>query len=303
MKANDGALFHPIPYHHRKGYNVDPKYAIGTKHFTTGASNIMQRLMVKDGSGEMISHMFHKQRGLQYKHVNHDYFSQVEYENKDNSYIAANLIKEKDYQGKYMISGETIRMMYTKGAYSRLTTTGVSDYMRHTREIQAVGCRTAVSTDLTFAVNKNYHSNKFNNGKACTSTITTGEGMKASACIVPGGDSKYIAHQQEAFARRLNVNPEVFVKDDMPKNIGMYREIYGDILFCLGLFHFVQRITKTLEPGHDKFEVAVRDLTNGLSHENKHDLDNVIQALKNGSLGANNKKHTDDEINIYIINI
>ena len=58
----------------------------------------------------------------------------------------------------------------------------------------------------------------------------------------------------------------------------------------------MQRITKTLEPGHNKFEAAVRDLTNGLSHENKHDLDNVIQALKNGSLGANNKKHTDDEI-------
>ena len=34
--------------------------------------------------------------------------------------------------------------------------------------------------------------------KAATSTtITTGEGMKASACIVPGGDSKFIAHQQE----------------------------------------------------------------------------------------------------------
>ena len=87
-----------------------------------------------------------------------------------------------------MPAGETIRMMYTNGAYSTLTTTGVSDYMRHTREIQAVGCSSAVSTDLTFAVDKNYHSNKFNNDKAATSTITTREGMKASACIVPGGD-------------------------------------------------------------------------------------------------------------------
>ena len=257
----------------------------------------MERVMVKDGSGDMISHMFHELRGSQYEHINNDYFSQVEHENTDDNYVANNLINEDRYQGKYMHTGEIIRKLYAKGAYSNLTTTGVSNYMRHTREIQAVGCSTAVSTDLTFAVNKNYHSNEFNNGKACTSTITTGEGMKASACIVPGGDSKYIAHQQEMFARRANVNPEVFVTDDMPKNIGMYKEILGDILFCLGLFHFVQRITKTLVPGHEDFEAAVRDLTSGLSHDNQHDLDNVKHALKNGFLGANNKKHTDNEIN------
>ena len=239
--------------------------------------------------------MFHKMRGLQYEHVNHSYFLQVEHE-KNGNYVADNLIQEDKYQGKYMPAGETIRMMYTKGSYSTLTTNGVSDYMRHTRKIQAVGCSSAVSTDLTFAVNKNYHSNKFNNDKAATSTITTGEGMKASACIVPGGDAKFIAHQQEQFARRHNVNPEVFVTDDMPKNIGMYREIYGDISFCLGLFHFVQRITKTLVPEHEDFEASVRDLTSGLSYDEECDVDNVKQALRNGFLGANNKKHTDNEI-------
>ena len=105
-----------------------------------------------------------------------------------------------------------------------------------------------------------------------------------------------ITHQQEQFARRPNVNPEVFVTDDMPKNIGMYREIYGDISFCLGLFHFVQRITKTLVPEHEDFEASVRDLTSGLSYDEECDVDNVKQALRNGFLGANNKKHTDNEI-------
>ena len=77
----------------------------------------------------------------------------------------------------------------------------------------------------------------------------------------------------------------------------MYREIYGDISFRLGLFHFVQRITKTLVPEHEDFEAAVRDLTSGLSYDEECDVDNVIkQALRNGFLGANNKKHTDNEI-------
>ena len=298
LKGNDGELFGHLPYHHRKGYDVDPKYATGQKHLTMSASNIMERVMVKDGSGDMISHMFHEMRGLQYEHVNNDYFSQVNHENKDDDYIATNLLEEQDYQGKYMHTGITLRSLYTKGAYSNLTTTGVSNYMRHTREIQSVGCSSAVSTDLTYAVNKNYHSNKFNNGKAATSTITTGEGMKASACIVPGGDSKYIAHQQETFSRRPNVDPKVFVTDDMPRNITMYEEIMGNILFCLGLFHFVQRITRTMVPGHEDFEAAVRDLTNGLSHDNQADVDNVKQALKQGLLGTTrNYKHTDDEIN------
>ena len=134
-------MFGRIPYHHRKGYNVNPKYAFGQKYFTTGASNIIERVMVKDGSGDMISHMFHEMRGLQYEHVNHSYFSQVEHENNDDNYVTDNLIQEDKYQGKYMPAGETIRMMYTKGAYSTLTTTGVSDYMRHTREIHSDSSR------------------------------------------------------------------------------------------------------------------------------------------------------------------
>ena len=133
--------------------------------------------------------------------------------------MAENLIDEGDYQGKYTHTGEMIRSLYKKGAYSTLTPTGTTNYMRFTREIQSEGCVDACSTDLTFAVNKNYEPGKCNNGKACMSTITTGIGMKASACMVPGGKSENIAHQLESYSRRPNVKPKVFVTDNMPNNI------------------------------------------------------------------------------------
>ena len=101
--------------------------------------------------------------------------------------------------------------MYKNGAYSNLTLTGTSDYMRHTRELQLVGYNDVAAIDLTYTVNKNYRKGVCNDGKACTSTITTGEGFIASACIVPKGKIENTVHQLESFTWRDNVNLKVFV--------------------------------------------------------------------------------------------
>ena len=76
FKGNEGDLFGHIPYHIRKGYDVDPKMATGNtkKHLTTAASRQMERLMVKDGSGDLISHIMHEMRGAKYEDVNHAFF-------------------------------------------------------------------------------------------------------------------------------------------------------------------------------------------------------------------------------------
>ena len=102
-----------------------------------------------------------------------------------------------------------------------------------------MGCNDVAATDLTYAVNKNYRKGACNDGKACTSTITTGEGFIASACIVPNGKTESTVHQLESFTRRDNVNLKVFVTDNMPNNIELFRAILGNIKYCHGYFHFI----------------------------------------------------------------
>ena len=72
--------------------------------------------------------------------------------------------------------------------------------MRNTRELQGEGSDDAIAHDHTFAVNSNYETGVLNNGKACTSTMTAGEGIMASACTVPGTSAADFAHQIEQVA-------------------------------------------------------------------------------------------------------
>ena len=140
--------------------------------------------------------------------------------------------------------------------------------MRHTRELQLVGCNDVAATDLTYAVNKNYRKGACNDGKACTTTITTGEGFIASACIVPNGKTESTVHQLESFTQCDNVNLKVFVTDNMPNNIELFRAILGDIKYCLGYFPLMQRIVKTLVEGHCDFIIAIRSLQRFLVNDN-----------------------------------
>jgi len=61
----------------------------------------------------------------------------------------------------------------------------------------------------------------------------------------------------------------------------------------LGLFHCIQRITKTLKKKHCNRFVAINGLLNCMYQYHATDYENLLQALKQGTLST---KHTDEDI-------
>ena len=64
----------------------------------------------------------------------------------------------------------------------------------------------------------------------------------------------------------------------------------------LGLFHFIQRITRTLRKKHVDYYSSIRGLLDSLYFYNQEDYDKLLKALKDGSLSGSGIKFTDDKI-------
>ena len=66
---------------------------------------------------------------------------------------------------------------------------------------------------------------------------------------------------------------------------------------CLGMFHYFQRIVRTLRDGHDFSVPAIRDLKQCIYEYDQQDLSNLVEALKEGRMGNRGKKYTTADIN------
>ena len=66
----------------------------------------------------------------------------------------------------------------------------------------------------------------------------------------------------------------------------------------LGLFHYIQRITRTLRKTHVDYCRCIKSLLQAVYFCNHHDYEAVLTALKNGSLSSTGIKYTDDDISV-----
>ena len=93
------------------------------------------------------------------------------------------------------------------------------------------------------------------------------------------------------YSRRPNVKPRMHVVDNYPANSELFRILFGcTSILRLGLFHFIQRITRTLRIDHIDFYAAAKALSACLYREDPIDVENVKLALRDGRLGSRNKK-------------
>jgi hypothetical protein len=134
----------------------------------------------------------------------------------------------------------------------------------------------------------NYISKEVHGAK-CAHTIGTETGEVASVAIVPDVGQQYYAHQAEQFSRRLNVNPIVHVSDICPKGTKLWKKLMSKgsftIICCLGWFHFLQRITKTLFEEHRHYKAAIHRLRECLYWFDTGDLEKVTRQIAAGNLG------------------
>ena len=104
-----------------------------------------------------------------------------------------------------------------------------------------------MAQDHTFDVVKNYQGKM---GAAALWDCTTETGEIASAVLVPTTKTQHFSHAAQALAARPNFNPKVMYSDTWPSKSDYWPLLFNKLEGQLGLFHYVQRITKTLNKKH-----------------------------------------------------
>jgi hypothetical protein len=237
---------------------------------------------VTDGSGELVSRLIYEQRAQQYKDVELAYYSSYSGGSKAQVFPSF-----EDWAGQYGPSGENLRELYEVTSRSQLSDTGVSDYDRHRREIQSVVCDTSISVDHTFQALKNYPRSIRDKTEALFG-ISTETGEVACAVVVRTTAIQEAAHAVEQFLRREKVSPKVISTDTWPSNLECWKLLFGDtVVGRLGLWHFLNRIYRTLRDNHPDFGKAITMLQAAIYRIDEFDEAAVMQALLNGTLNGN----------------
>jgi hypothetical protein len=290
FKGNDGELYNQIPFHFRQGYPVDPRFTKKHIHLTTTTTRILEPLMVTHGNGDQIARLFHELQAKKYEDMEEQYFDHALNTSTKLTSALPSLRVMNGSNTKYGLTGAAVRDLYLEGATSTATATGMSNNMRNTLEIQAVGSNKSSASDHTFKIVKNYQSKDID-GAAAVHTINNESGMICCAAVVQSTDASQFSHQFESFTKRSNVNPKMHVVDNYPANKILYDTLFREncrtvnpVILRLGLFHFIQRVTKTFDERHFMCRLATRELSDCIWYEEKEDVQQVELGLLDGSL-------------------
>jgi hypothetical protein len=289
FKANDGRLFGQLPSHVRSGYPVEPRFALSAEHhLDISSSRFLQSTMLTYGNGNIISRHFYELMAKHHEDMNEVYYDQAI---DTETHIQKPLPDFHEFNRKSFLRGDAIRIRYDKAASSSLTTCNISDYDRYTREIQGVGCATISASDHTFATVKNYRSTDVEGAKCVFTVNSSDSGEVAGMYLVNSTEAKQYSHALEQFASRPNVDPKIHVTDDWPSNADLIESIFNErgsanLKGRLGLFHFIQRLTKTLNENHPDCRKAMAALSRCVYREDEGDVEKVLEALKHGRING-----------------
>ena len=290
--ANNGNLLAKLPPFASAAYPVEPKYARGIQHIDKNATSLFDELMLTYGNGDLCARLLYKAINRNYKDKAMSYFSMC-----DALELKAEKFPEKDgeFLTAYPPQGDTIRAHYNEATSSDWHPWQLSDHDRHILEMQSVSCdKGPFVIDHTFQVCKNYPSTL--KAKAMwTCAKDTGEILATG--LVKNTKTVEIAHAAEQLVRRTGFSPTAIYTDTWPHKDDFWELLLGNkVQGRLGLYHFEQRITKTLRQRHYDHGQAMKDLLNCFYEYHDEDLNKLLAALKDGTLSSENKEYTDDEI-------
>ncbi len=272
-------------------YPVEPKYCRGKQHISKSAWDVFENLMLTTANGEVCSRLLYNAVNQKYKQRLHMYLSYCKHNEQEAQKYP---VKDGEYIVKFPPSGDVVRNQYEKGALSDLNAWRISDKDRHTREIQSVKIGTKIAQDHTHQACKNYL--RRDRGEAMW-TVASETGEIACVAMVPSTKAEDYAHAAKQLSNRPSFNPKVMYSDTWPDNSNFWNELLDLLLEGrLGLFHYIQRITSQMRTTHEKHNHAVADLLACIYHYNTSDYDKLIVALKSGTMSAEARQYTAEEI-------
>ena len=194
----------------------------------------------------------------------------------------------------YPPTGTDLRKWMSKADTSTHTDTRVSDFDRHRREIQSVPVKLAFVFDHCHATGNCYKNAECKQ----TFNITNETGQVVLAIAVQTTKTMEYAHAVEQMIRRPGFDPKVYYSDIYPSGLAYWAMMLGpNVVGRLGMFHFFQRIVRTLRDKHEYSIPAIRDLKQCIYMYDNDDLALLIKALKEGTMANRNRKYTEAEIN------
>jgi hypothetical protein len=151
-----------------------------------------------------------------------------------------------------------------------------------------------IALDWTFQVLKNIRVPGL---KACF-TMNTDTGEIAAAAYVSNTSVSQINHLvNQLLAHRPKFWPKVVYTNTWPHNQKNWEKMLGlAIMGRLGLFHFMKRLTDTLNPHCGVYWKALSELWKSVYQYDKVDETSLIKKLKDDEFSTSGKKHTSEEI-------
>lgn len=294
-KGTDGDLLVMLPEWVASHYPVDPQYAIpgAMQHLAKMATTIFEDLMLTYGNGDLCSTLMFSSINSCYRKQAMSYYSKC----KRKKFEKPAPFPERDgiYITKYPPTGNTVRNIYDQASASTCNFWAVSEKERHIREIQMVKCSKKFAQDHTFEVVKNYIKPT---GAKALWDASTETGEVASAVLVKDTSTAEFAHAAEQLTRRPHFNPTVMYSDTWPDKDSFWELLFGpSLLGRLGMFHWIQRVTKYMRDNHVDFETALAELLNCIYDFNDNDLKLVVNALRTGIFTG--FEMTDNELAAY----
>jgi len=104
-----------------------------------------------------------------------------------------------------------------------------------------------MAQDHTFDVLHNYQKKL---GASALWDVATETGEIATAALVPTTKTIHFAHAAQSLTRHPNFKPKVTHSDTCPNESEFWSLLFPNVEGRLGLFHYVQRITRTLRKNH-----------------------------------------------------
>ena len=127
--------------------------------------------------------------------------------------------------------------------------------------------------------------------------VATETGEIACAVLVPSSKTSDFSHAAKQLSLRENFNPKAMCSDTWPCKSDCWALLLGhEVKGRLGLFHFIKRISGTLRKKHLDHNKSVSALLHCLHYHNDSDHNNLMLALKNGTLSSTGAKLTDEDI-------
>lgn len=294
FNANNGVALSRLPRFAAQAHPVDSRCCLSRQshcHIAKSATDVFDLVMTTCGNGDPCSRLLFNSVNRAYLLRVGDYYScnvqtpatpTQRYIEKDGCFIRA-----------HPPLGDTLRDTFDEATASSLNPWGISDHDRNTRETQGVGCQISCAEDHTHEATKSYFQKKAL-GATALWDIGTETGEIASAALVPTTKTADLSHAATQVSKRAQFKPSVLCSDTWPVKDDYWPLPFPKIQGRLGLFHYLQRLIKTMKKKHVDYFLAINPLLNAVHRHNREDCDDLLRALKEGTIGG--RKHTDQDI-------